>query len=219
MLRQAPAILILRATLLLKPGECSLRAMVLLLAALLAAAAAAQGAQPGEALMQSIADGLHILKDPYYQPAERKPLQQEKLRDVLYRDFDFTEFSRRVLADRWASFSTGERQEFVRVFARFLAEFYLSRLQQYYADETVSVREQAIVAPGKALVRAHVVWRRREFPVEIRLHDRDGSWKIYDLSALGISAVQVYRAQFQEILRTRSPAQVIELIKARLEER
>lgn len=184
----------------------------------LAVATAAVGAQPREALMQSIEDGRRILIDPTYQPADRKPLQQEKLRDVLYRDFDFMEFSRRVLANKWALFSPVQRQEFVRVFSRFLADFYLSRLQQRYTDETVAVQEQTITAPGRARVRAAVIWRAREFPVEIYLHDRGNGWKIYDLSALGISAVQIYRAQFQEILRTRSPAEVIELIRARLEE-
>jgi len=200
--------------LLSRRGGCTL----LIIWLMLAAAAAASGTQPREALMQSIDDGRRILMDPAYQPADRKPLQQEKLRDLLYRDFDFTEFSRRVLANKWALFSPVQRQEFVQVFSRFLADFYLSRLQQRYTDETVAVREQTVTAPGKARVRAAVVWQAREFPVEIYLHDRGYGWKIYDLSALGISAVQIYRAQFQEILRTRSPAEVIELIKARLEE-
>lgn len=206
------------------PDRCRISApralvsAVLLMAALLAVATAAHGSQPGDALRQSIQDGLRILKDPYYQAADRKQLQQEKLRDLLYRDFDFMEFSRRVLADKWALFSPEQRQEFVSVFSRFLAGFYLSRLQQYYTDETVNVREQTVTAPGKALVRAHVIWRSRAFPIEIRLHDRGGSWKIYDVSALGISAVQLYREQFQEIMRTQSPAEVIALIKARLEE-
>jgi len=201
-------------SLLLKRGGCTLLTIWLMLAA----AAAPAATQPREALMQSIDDGRRILMDPAYQPADRKPLQQEKLRDLLYRDFDFTEFSRRVLANKWALFSPVQRQEFVQVFSRFLADFYLSRLQQHYTDETVAVREQTVTAPGKARVRAAVVWQAREFPVEIYLHDRGFGWKIYDLSALGISAVQIYRAQFQEILRTRSPAEVIELIKARLEE-
>jgi phospholipid transport system substrate-binding protein len=214
MLRQAPKNQALPKYLLSK--RCGYTLLVIWL--VLAAATAAAGVQPREALMQSIDDGRRILMDPTYQPADRKPLQQEKLRDLLYRDFDFTEFSRRVLANKWALFSPVQRQEFIQVFSRFLADFYLSRLQQRYTDETVAVREQTITAPGKARVRAAVVWQAREFPVEIYLHDRGYGWKIYDLSALGISAVQIYRAQFQEILRTRSPAEVIELIKARLEE-
>ena len=190
----------------------------LLLAAVIVMAPAANANAPGDAVRQIIEDGRRILKDPYYGPAERKPLQQERLRALLYRDFDFDEFSRRVLADKWALFSPAQREEFVQVFSRFLADFYLSRLQRSYTDETVTVSDQAIIASGKARVRANVIWGNRKFPIEIRLHDRGGNWKMYDLSALGISAVQLYRAQFQEILRTQSPAEVIDLIRGRLQE-
>jgi len=214
MLRQAPKNQALPKFLLSKSCGYTLLGICLVLAA----ATAAADVQPREALMQSIEDGRRILMDPTYQLADRKPLQQVMQRNRLHRDFDFTEFSRRVLANKWALFSPVQRQEFVQVFSRFLADFYLSRLQQRYTDETVAVREQTITTPGKARVRAAVVWQAREFPVEIYLHDRGNGWKIYDLSALGISAVQIYRAQFQEILRTKSPAEVIELIRARLEE-
>jgi ABC-type transporter MlaC component len=185
---------------------------------MLAMAPAADASQPGDTVRQAIEDGRYILKDPFYQPADRKPLQRERLRGLLHRDFDFREFSRRVLADKWVLFSPLQREEFVQVFSRFLADFYLSRLQRSYTDETATVRDQTIVAPGKALVRANVVWRSLEFPIDIRLHDRGGGWKIYDLSALGISAVQLYRAQFQMLMRTQTPAEVIELIKSRLGE-
>jgi ABC-type transporter MlaC component len=213
MLRQAPNNKALPVALLPDGAKYLLWGICLLLAV----ATTATGAQPRDVLMQSIEDGRRILMDPAFQPADRKALQQEKLRDLLYRDFDFVEFSRRVLANKWGVFSPVQRQEFVQVFSRFLADFYLSRLQQRYTDETVAVREQTISAPGKARVRAGVVWQAREFPIEIYLHDRGAGWKIYDLSALGISAVQIYRAQFQEILRTQSPAEVIDLIRRRLE--
>jgi ABC-type transporter MlaC component len=82
----------------------------------------------------------------------------------------------------------------------------------------VSVQDQTITGPGKARLRAAVLWQTREFPIEIYMHDRGYGWKVYDLSAWGISAVQVYRAQFQEILRTRSPEEVIHLIRSRLQD-
>jgi len=192
--------------------------IALLLAAMMVKPPAACASPPGDAVQRIIEDGRRILQDPYYQSAERKLLQQERLRDLLYRDFDFVEFSRRVLADKWTLFSPIQREEFVQVFSRFLADVYLSRLQRSYTNESATVRDQAIVAPGRALVRANVVWRHQEIPIDIRLHTRGGSWKVYDLGALGISAVQLYRAQFQDLLRTRSPAEVIELIKSRLQE-
>jgi hypothetical protein len=47
---------------------------------------------------------------------------------------------------------------------------------------------------------------------------RRGSWKVYDIQLLGISAVRNYRAQFKSLLRKESPAQVINRIKERVRE-
>jgi phospholipid transport system substrate-binding protein len=218
MLTQLPTHRAFPLTLPRQKGGRAFWCIALLLSAVMVEPPAANASQPGDTVKRIIEDGRRILQDPCCQSVERKLLQQERLRDLLYRDFDFVEFSRRVLADKWGSFSPNQREEFVQVFSRFLADFYLSRLQRSYANESVTVRDQTIVAPGRALVRANVVWRHQEVPIDIRLHTRGGSWKIYDLGALGISAVQLYRAQFQDILRTRSPADVIELIKGRLQE-
>ena len=198
--------------------RCGPAGTLLLVATMLALATAAYGSQPMDTFRKSVDDGLRILNDPYYQSADRKALQQHRLRQVLYRDFDFTEFSRRVLADKWALFTARQRIEFVEVFSRFLADYYLAQLQAYYRNDKVVVYGQDMIAPGRAVVRSGVLWKGREFPVEIRMHARSGSWKAYDVCVIGISAVQIYRAQLQEIMRTQSPTQVIELIKHRLEE-
>jgi phospholipid transport system substrate-binding protein len=189
-----------------------------LIAAMLALATAAYGSQPIDALRKSIDEGLGILNDPYYQSADHKGLQQLQLRQLLYRDFDFTEFSKWVLADKWALFTKPQRVEFVEVFSRFLADYYLTRLQEYYHNEKVVLHGQEMISPGRAVVWSGVIWKNREFPVEIRMHARGGDWKVYDVRVIGFSAVQIYRAQLQEIMRTQSPAQVIDLIRQRLEE-
>lgn len=218
MLSQTAKNLVLPVVALAKARRRGLAGRCLLIASLLTVASAAYGSQPMDDLRKSVDDGLRILRDPHYQPVDRKALQQQHLRQVLYRDFDFAEFSKRVLADKWNLFTDGQRVEFIEVFSRFLADHYLARLQQRYTDEKVVLRGQEITAPGRALVRSGVIWMNREFPVEVRMHARGGEWKVYDVSVIGISAVQIYRAQFQEIMRTHSPSQVIELIKRRNEE-
>jgi phospholipid transport system substrate-binding protein len=192
--------------------------ILLLIATMLALATVAHGSQPMDTFRKGVEDALHILNDPYYQSGDRKALQQHHLRQVLYSNFDFTEFSRRVLAGKWALFTAPQRLEFVEVFSRFLADHYLARVQEYYRNEQVVVYRQDMIAPGRAVVKSGVIWRDREFPIEIHMHARGGNWKAYDVRVIGISAVQLYRAQLQEIMRTQSPAQVIELIKQRLEE-
>jgi len=193
-------------------------AALLLAVALAAAPALARADVPDAALRLTVEEGLRILQDPALRTDGQRAAQHRRLCTVVYRDFDFAEFSRRVLADGWARFSAEERREFVDVFARFLAEHYMARLQERYTNETVAVRGTEAIAPGRAVVRTAVAWRGREFPVEVRMHLAAGRWKAYDVSLLGISAVQIYRAQFQAVLRTHSPAQAIALVRSRIGE-
>jgi len=192
--------------------------LVLLYAAAARPAAAGALEEPAEASRNSIAAAIRILKDPAYQGADQKRLQRERLFAELTQWFDFAEFSKRVLADKWKSFTPREQAEFVDAFARFLGMYYLGELQKRYTDERVRIESQEIISPARARVSATLVWMERAIPVEIRKLKSRGRWRAYDLSVFGISAVQIYRAQLADILRTRSPADVIALVRSRTEE-
>ncbi len=122
----------------------------------------------------------------------------------------------RILKD--PAFTPREQAEFVDAFARFLGMYYLGELQKRYTDERVRIESQEIISPARARVSATLVWMERAIPVEIRKLKSRGRWRAYDLSVFGISAVQIYRAQLADILRTRSPADVIALVRSRTEE-
>lgn len=187
----------------------------LLLAAI---AASADGDQPIEALRKGVEEGLRVLKDPAFNAVQQKGAQQQKLRLILEQLFDFREFSRRVLASNWKNFTPAQREEFVRAFAEFLGKFYMAKLQQKYKDENLIYVGQEMISATLALVNVKVVWKGQEIPVDLRMIKRKGVWKVYDIRALGISAVKNYRAQFQFILQTETPAQVIERLKMKNQE-
>jgi ABC-type transporter MlaC component len=186
--------------------------------ALLVLSGPAAAAGPVETCRQTVAEGLRILNDPQGRPPERKPLQQERLWAVLAEGFDFTEFSKRVLAEKWAAFLPAQQAEFVDAFSRFLGNYYLEQLLNYYTSETVTCRDQEVLGPGRAVVKAEVVWMSRPVPVEVRMLKHAGRWRAYDVSVIGFSAVAIYRAQFREIMRTHSPAQAIALVRSRINE-
>ena len=85
-----------------------------------------------------------------------------------------------------------------------------------YNNEKVTLIEQNLISRTKAVVKANVRWKNKDVPLEIKMVKRDESWRVYDLSALGISAVALYRGQFQEILRKKSPEHVIEKLKEKI---
>ena len=79
----------------------------------------------------------------------------------------------------------------------------------YYVD-------QKYISKSRALVEIKVLWKNVEVPVKLRMKKKHGTWKVYDLSVLGISAVGNYRAQFHWILLNKTPDQVIETIKEKI---
>lgn len=178
----------------------------------------ADGSLPIEALQKGVDEGLRILQDPQFKEAERKDAQQQKLRLILEQLFDFREFSRRVLASHWKNFTPEQKEEFVRCFTEFLGKFYMAKLQEKYRDETMIYAGQQMKSAARALVNIKVVWKGQKIPIDLWMIKSKGLWKVYDIEVLGISAVKNYRAQFQFILQTETPAQVIERLKMKIEE-
>jgi phospholipid transport system substrate-binding protein len=180
---------------------------------IIAVPALSSAGEPLEDLRQGVEKGIQILEDPRYEDASLKKLQQRELWEVMLQVFDFREFSRRVVASHWKKFTPRQRDEFSMSFAEFLGKFYLSRLQTRYNGQKIFYGDQRFISKSRALVEVKVLWKNVEVPVELRMKKRLDTWKVYDLSALGINAVGNYRAQFQKLLQTNSPDQVIETIK------
>jgi phospholipid transport system substrate-binding protein len=178
----------------------------------------AHSEEPTDVLEKTVTLGIGILKDPQYQVAGKKEEQRELLCDTAGRVFDFREFSRRVLASKWQSFTAEQRNEFVDVFAEFLCKYYITRLQERYQDERVIYLSQHLVGSRIALVRVNVLWKGVEIPVEVRMLKRISTWKVYDIVILGISGVMNYRAQFHALFRNDTPSEVIGRIRQRIKE-
>lgn len=188
----------------------------LFLLAALEAPALSLEEQPLEALQQGIDASMKILKNPAPKDPARKEIELQNLFEITRNIFDFEEFSRRVLASHWKEFTPGQRKEFVDVFSEFLGKFYLSKLQEKYNDEKVICLNQEIITTTRALIHIKVLLRSLEIPVKIRMIKRHETWKVYDLSVFGISAVMNYRAQFEMVLSKESPQQVIDRLKKKL---
>lgn len=176
------------------------------------------GAQPIEVIKDGIDEGIRILQAPEFKNAKQKPAQQKQLWHIMQQLFDFETFSKRVLASHWKDFSTRQRRIFITSFSEFLGKFYLGKVQEKYIDESVKYEGQQFISRTRALVNILIVWRNHEIPVELRLHQRKGMWKVYDLQVFGISAVENYRVQFHAILTRETPEQVIERLQEKIEQ-
>jgi phospholipid transport system substrate-binding protein len=121
-----------------------------------------------------------------------------------------------VLGSGWYKFSQRQRIEFVKVFSEFLGKFYLGKLQNRYSGQKINFIGQKMITDTRAMVDIEVIWEKVKIPVTLRVTNRSGKWKVYDLTALGISAVSNYRAQFKSIIKKESPPQIIARLKDKI---
>ena len=171
--------------------------------------------QPLDILRNSVDESINILKDAGYADSSRKDIQRQKLWLILKQIFDFEEFTKLALGRNWNTFTPPQQREFTEHFSKFVNIYYLTRLQERYNNEEVIFINQNLISSTRAVVHVKVLWKNQEVPVDIRMLKRKNTWRVYDIVAVGISAVKFYRGQFQELLRNESPAQVIERLKVK----
>lgn len=181
-------------------------------------ATAANATRPMETLQGPIEEIISILNDPTYKTVNQRTAQRDKIWKIVRPIFNFNEISRRAIGSPWAEFSPQEKKRFSDIFSEYLGSTYIDKMQGKFNNEQVDF-EKELVKGSKALVRTHLRRKNTEIPIDYRMHNVDGEWKIYDiLLENGVSLVKNYRVQFASILKKKSPSQLIEEMEEKLAE-
>lgn len=181
--------------------------------ALVSLAAAEDDRQPMEVLREGMNQGLAFLGDQTYRDGYGRAAQEARIRELTMTLFDFTTMSRMVLSSYWDDFTAAQQAAFVQAFRAFLQNTYLPILLERYDGERIEYLRQIKLSTSRARVEIRVLHRRRTIPVDVKMIRRLGKWRIYDVNAMGFSAVAIYRAQFRWLLGKETPAQVIERLQ------
>jgi phospholipid transport system substrate-binding protein len=177
--------------------------------------------QPIDALKGPIDKVIQILEDPQYEDPARKADQREKIRLVMSPMFDFELIAKRATGRfHWEnSFTAQQRQEFTDLFAEFLGNNYLTRINETVKGLKVEYLDEVIDDSGRrAKVRTKVPESNSDVAVDYSMGSRAGKWKIYDVYVEGVSLVQNYQSQFRSLFDKESAAQVIDRLRRKIEE-
>jgi len=173
---------------------------------------------PMDALKGPVDEGIRLLSDQKYKNPSLKRVQREKIWEIVRKAFDFTELSGRALATNWKTLNPQQRKEFSEVFSEVLGNTYLDKIQGGYMDEKVAYLGQEMVSDTKAVVKTKIIREKGEIPVDYSMRLKNGNWKVYDVYVEGVSLVQNYRSQFNEILSKESPDDLIKRLHKKLAE-
>ena len=162
---------------------------------------------------------IDILNDPQYKTPGTKIVQRNQIWKTVKSMFDFREISRRAVARNWREFNDAEKTQFTDVFADFLGNTYIDKIQGEYHNEKIVYLSQDFYSDRYAEVKTQILRETVEIPVNYRMLKGDeGSWKVYDIIVEGVSLVKNYRTQFASILKKETPAQLIQRLNEKLTE-
>jgi phospholipid transport system substrate-binding protein len=185
---------------------------------LLATSPGAHAASAFETLKTDVNDVLAVLRDPTLKAPSARKLREERVRTVAEPMFDELELSRRSLARNWERLNRDQQREFVKLFRKVLEKAYMDKLLSY-TDEQVVIDKEITLSQDRAEVETRIITSSNQVPITYRLILKEGAWKVYDVVIEGVSLVQNYRSQFNEILVKDSPKQLLEILQKKVEEK
>jgi len=183
-------------------------------AALLGAVALAQASvAPAEEearrfVQQTIDDVLGVLRDEALSLAQKK----DQVESIAYERFDFELISRFVLARNWNSMNEQQRRDFVDAFKKHLSVTYRDTLDSY-RDEKITVEASRPEARGDITVMTVVRESSGDTKVDYRLRKTDAGWRGIDVIIEGVSLVQNFRTQSQEIISSEGVDALIQKLR------
>ena len=168
---------------------------------------------PTEIARQVIERALSALNDPSSQGEARR----QKVKRIVDPYFDYQEMAKRSLGPTWGKLSAGQRQEFVYIFSQLLEASYSDKIKKY--AQRVKIDYTGEVLEGEyAEVRTVVVRANDRLPLNYRLLNEGGTWKVYDVVIEGVSLVSNYRSQFSRIIHESGYAELVKRLKTKVSE-
>ncbi|OGP77640.1 MAG: hypothetical protein A2V86_06470 [Deltaproteobacteria bacterium RBG_16_49_23] len=170
---------------------------------------------PLETVKGQINRVFEVLRNPTLKGEAGKRAKKGKIRSISEEIFDFTELSRRSLGQNWNKFSPDQQKEFTKLYKSLLEEAYADKITSY-TDEKVIFKREIALSEKTVEVETTIVTKTSEVPINYRVIEKEGQWKVYDVVIEGVSLVSNYRTQFREILANKKPEDLLETLRKKV---
>jgi len=164
------------------------------------------------AVQSMVSQAVKILADQSTPQATRA----SQLRDLIGPAFDFTEMSRSALGYHWRSLTPEQRTDFTQTFTSFIEAAYGSKIGDYHGQQ-VNFIKQTSLGDGYAQVFSQIVQPggKASVPVNYLVEQKDGQWKVYDVTVDDISIIANYRTQFNRVINDNGFDKLLADLKAK----
>ena len=169
-------------------------------------------AVPVDMLREHVNKILEVLRDPALKGESGRKVKKERIRVISEEMFDFTELSKRSLGQNWDKFNPDQKKEFIKLYKSLLEETYSEKVTSY-TDEKIVIKKEVSLSEKTVEVQTTIITKTSEVLIYYRLMEKNGNWKVYDVVIEGVSLVSNYRTQFREILASKTPEALLEILR------
>ena len=166
-----------------------------------------------EAMKGTIDQALKVLEDESLKAPGKSQQRLEILEDIIGKRFDYKEMGKRTLGKHWRKLSEADRDEFVRLFQRFLSKTYAGNVDGYSGEQVQYLKERR--KGDFAEVQTVVASDKSPLSVYYRMFKSANGWKVYDVVLDGVSLVKNFRSQFGRIIEAESVEGLLEKLRAK----
>src|SRR5439155_15682037 len=142
--------------------------------------------------------------------------QKDDIKALAGTLLDYAELSRRSMADKWATLTQTQRDQFVASFRDLLEHKYVKQIRsnldyvmQYKGEEVAG--DEATVS---TVVKVKTKGKSTDAEIVYKVHKVGGAWLVWDIITDDISMVSNYKSQFVKILNEKGYDELIKKIKA-----
>jgi len=150
--------------------------------------------------------------------SSRNAKETERVKSLLNDSFDFALLAKKSLSKGdWDKQDAASQEKFVAEFQRMVRNSSAKRLELYRADSTI-YEPAKMKGTDEARVVAHLWNKGKESVLEYKMSLVNGNWKAWDLVIDDLSTARNYKEQFGQILKTKSFAELIDIISKKADE-
>jgi len=129
----------------------------------------------------------------------------EKIFPLFEDIFDYKFMTKLSLGkNNWYKMTPAQRTEFTQKFISHLKNSYVSKIS-LYTDEKLNILGLKEVGKKRVWLLTRLVGSKDSYDITYKFYkSKNNGWLIYDVDIIGISLIQIYRAQFNNILQNES---------------
>ncbi len=138
---------------------------------------------------------------------------EQKAKEIfpLFEDvFDYQLMTKLSLGKaNWSQMTSEQRKEFTKKFILHLKESYVAKIS-LYTDEKLNILNLQNINKKRVWLLTQLVGSKDTYDITYKFYkSKNRGWLIYDVDIIGISLIQIYRAQFNNILQSESYATLL----------